>query len=366
MISHTMFAPAKNPYKFHKMALAPLVTEEPQIILNSLKNLDRKDQERLVDFILASGLGPLWNELLYRTKKSRVFYESLLGKIKATSRLAAIGYLAQHQTLFNAAAIFKKEAISYAVYKGVHIREIIYDKPAIRTAADIDILIATADKEQAIRALTGAGYSFHSSAGNVSHEVTLADGNSFIDLHWHILGPGRLRKDMTNDFLATRREFPNHCGLSNEATLFIMLVHPVFAKYSTTPQASLVRMVDLVRWTQTQKIDWEMVSTWLRECGMQTAAWITTDYLHFLTGITLPAPFIRGIQPSKARAAYLRKWTHLNLASHFLNHPLIIKAGYTIPAHDTIRDAARAIWTLIQEKKAVSEKTKALQKVTFQ
>ena len=233
------------------MALAPLVTEEPQSILDSLQDLDRNDQESLVDFILASGLGPLWNELLHRTNKSGVFSEGLLDKIKASSRPAAIGYLVQHQALFKAAAIFKKEAIPYAVYKGVHIREIIYDKPAIRPAADIDILIATADKEQAIRALTGSGFAFHPLAQNVSHEVTLTAGHTSIDLLWHILRPGRLRKDMTDDFLATRREFPSHWGLSTEATLFVILVHPVFTKYSTTPQASLVRMVDLVRWIQT-------------------------------------------------------------------------------------------------------------------
>src|SRR5665647_845165 len=92
LVKEAMISPARNPYTFHKMALAPLVTEEPQIILDSLKNLDRNDQESLVDFILATGLGPLWNELLHRTKETGVFSEGLLDKIKATSRPAAIGY----------------------------------------------------------------------------------------------------------------------------------------------------------------------------------------------------------------------------------------------------------------------------------
>ncbi len=319
----------------------------------------------MADCIVANKLGPLWNELLHRTKKSEQFTESFLKKIKPTTRLAAISYLAQLQTLFKAATIFKEEAIPYAVYKGVHIREIIYDKPAIRPAADIDILISPFDKERAIRSLTQSGFSCHCLTQNISHEMTLTTDSASIDLHWHILQPGRLRRDMTNDFLATRQEVSNYWGLNTEATLFIMLVHPVFAKYSTTLQSSLIQMVDLIRWTQTQKIDWELLSMWLRQCGVQTAAWVTTDYLQLLTGITLPASFIRTIQPSSTKAAYLRKWIRLNLSSRFFNQRIIIHAGYTLPVHDTIKDAIRAIRTVIQERKLALEKTKTLQEMTI-
>lgn len=315
-----------------------------------------------MDCILRKDLGPLWHELLYQTQRQNTFPASLMLTMKKVSMLAAMNYLVQQQALQQAQNIFQQEKIPFAVFKGVHTREIIYGQPANRPASDIDILIDPAHKERAIKALTQSGFLLQPLAQNISHEVTLTTSSTAIDLHWHILRPGRLRKDMTPDFLATRQEFPTHWGISNEATLFVMLVHPVFTKYSTTPHTALIQMVDCVRWIQSRPIDWEQVSTWLRTGGVQTAAWITGDYLRLLTGITMPASFISSIRPSRARAIYLRKWIEWNLSSRFLQHPLIIQAAYTLPAHDTAKDALRAIRTMIQEKKAASEKMKSLQR----
>lgn len=345
------------------MALAPLITQEPQAILDSLQELNLNDQERLADCIVTNNLGPLWNELLRHTKKSVQFSDGFLNRIKPSTRHAALNYLAQQQTLFKAAAIFDNEGIPFAVYKGAHIREILYDKPAIRPSADIDILISPFDKERAIRSLTQSGFSMHSLAQNISHEITMSAESASIDLHWQILQPGRLRKNMTSDFLAARQKVSYFWGLSNEATLFIMLVHPVFAKYSTGPVASLIQMVDLVRWTQTEKIDWNLLSVWLHECGVQTAAWVTTDYLQFLTEKTLPESFIKTIQPSRLKAAYLRKWIRLNLSNRFFNQRIIIHAGFTLPVHDTIKDAFRAIHSVIQERKMATDKIQAVQRM---
>jgi hypothetical protein len=41
---------------------------------------------------------------------------------------------------------------------------------------------------------------------------------------------------MTNTLLEARQDFGSHWGMSDEGSLFMMLVHPVFTKYSTTPK----------------------------------------------------------------------------------------------------------------------------------
>jgi hypothetical protein len=178
-----------------------------------------------------------------------------------------------------------------------------------------------------------------------------------------MMRPGRTRIDLTDEFLATRKEFSGQWGLSHEATLFIMLVHPVFTKYGTAPQASLVRLVDLVRWIREFQIDWERVLDWLKRGGVQTAAWITAEWLEILTGITLPESFVHSIKPSAVRSFYLRKWIKHNLSSRLLACPVLIQAGFTLPAHDSLADARRAISTLLREKQSAVEKTKELESI---
>ncbi len=344
----------------HRLALLPLVSEDPSEPLDALKkDIDQSDEQQFLNFILQQGLGPLWHETLHKSEASP-FSTSFADTLKQATLLAVANYLRQQHTLQKTEAIFRAEFLPHAVFKGVHLREIIYSNPACRPACDIDILVAKSEKTRAIKSLIAAGFTFHPKAENISHEASLADSNIDIDLHWEILRPGRTRIGLTDELLATRREYPGHWGLSQEATLFIMLVHPVFTKYGTAPHASLIRMIDLVRWIQTQQIDWQILLDWLKRGGMQTAAWITTQWLEMLTGITLPETFVSRIRPSAARIVYLRTWISKNLSTRLLNYPLLIQAGFTLPAHDSFKDAVHAVSSLVREKRTAKIKLEKL------
>lgn len=52
---------------------------------------------------------------------------------------------------------------------------------------------------------------------------------------------------MVNALLAKRHDAGDHWALSAAGPLFVALVHPVFAKYATDPQSTLIRMLDLCR-----------------------------------------------------------------------------------------------------------------------
>jgi hypothetical protein len=150
--------------------------------------------------------------------------------------------------------------------------------------------------------------------------------------------------------------------LSNEAALFVMLVHPVFTKYTTTPQASLIRLVDLIRWTAGRKINWQQVADYLDLGGVQTAAWITATWLHMMTGTLLPEQFMQRIKPAPMKARYLRMWLEKNLPTRLLNYPLLIQTCFTLPAHDTVADAVRFFRQIKREKKEALQKTEELMK----
>jgi hypothetical protein len=269
-------------------------------------------------------------------------------------------YMQQQHTLNQAAEAFQSADITYAIFKGANIREQIYDNPAVRPSDDIDILVSKADKTRAIQAMVTAGFAFHPDPKNVSHEAGLIGPNGSIDLHWDIMRPGRTRIDLTDEFLATRKESANYWGFSNEAELFIMLVHPVFTKYATAPQASIMRLVDLCRWIDMHDIDWEKAYDWLEKGGVKTPAWVTTQWLEIITGKTLPESFIRKIEPSSLKKSYLLNWINKNYSTKFLEKPFLVKALFTLPVHDTFSDAFRAVRTLTREKKIALAETEKI------
>lgn len=351
-----------DPYLLHKLALAPFLGRNNKNIAPDLSTLPETDRERFVYFLLSNGLASFWSKLLHDNDNeiSSLFSAEEIQHIKRASLANGANYLMQKYVLDRITSLFNKESVPHVVFKGTHIREIIYDDPNIRPAADIDVLVYPADLEKTVRILTEAGFSLNIKEQNISHEVTLILKNVAIDLHWHILRPGRLRISLTDEFLATRQQYPTHTGFNAETTLFIMLVHPVFTKYSTTYLASLVRMIDLIQWIETQSINWDDMTKLLKKYRVCTAAWMTARYLEILTGETLPDSFVKQIKPAKLKHAYLNSWLLSDRSSKLLDYPLAIQVGFTLPAHDSISDAARFLRTLFQEKYHSKQKVEDL------
>jgi hypothetical protein len=198
-------------------------------------------------------------------------------------------------------------------------------------------------KVAAINALQRQGFEFSAAEYNISHEANLNRGLTSIDLHWDILRQGRTRIPMVAALLESRRDYGSHWGLSNEASLFVLLVHPVFTKYGTAPQASLVRTVDLARLLALEDLNWRVVLQLLGGAGLKTAAWITLRWHEMLTHTKPPAGFVAAIEPGRVRQKYLSHWLEQDYSSGLLDKPLYVQLGFTLPAHDSWGDALRAV-----------------------
>jgi hypothetical protein len=79
-----------------------------------------------------------------------------------------------------------------------------------------------------------------------------------------------------------------------------------------------------------------------------------------VTGKTLPESFIEKVEPSGLKKSYLQNWLNKNYSTKFLEKPLLIKAGFTLPVHDTLSDALHAIRSLQHEKKIAQAETEKL------
>jgi hypothetical protein len=350
-----------DPYFLHKLAISPLLSSDPQEGFKTIAaQIESIGEDTFLHFLSYNMLIPLWYETLSKSQMESLFSRKITDTLKKNAMLITARYMAQELMVKEAAATLLTNNIPYAVFKGANTREHIYDNPAVRPADDIDILVSKTDKTRAIQSLVKTGYELYPDPTNISHEAGLISKNGAIDLHWDILRPGRTRVDLTDDLLATRKKYPNYWGLSSEAELFIMLVHPVFTKYSTTPQASIVRLIDLARWIQTQNINWDAVYDWLEKGGVRTPAWITGYLLELITGKTLPGSFMQRIEPSGIKKFYLQNWINKNYSLKFLEKPFIVKALFTLPVHDRLSDAVRAYNTLQREKKIADAETEKL------
>jgi len=341
-----------DPYHLHRLALKPLLSSTPFEEFKSIaEQLDLIGEDVFLRFLSFNMLTPLWHEVLAGHDAASLYSEDFNEMLKKASLTAAARYMQQQHFLAQARKILEAEKIPYAVYKGVHIREIIYKNPAVRASDDIDILVSRINKDKALRAFAGSGYDLHMSPDTISHEAVVTDANTKIDLHWDILRPGRTRISPAENFLAGRQQQNNFFVLSPESELFIMLVHPVITKYLTAPHASLIRVVDLLHWIETQEINWHEIFDLLESSGLKTAAWINAYWLNLLAGRTLPEKFLEQLKPSVLKGVYLQNWINKNYSTKFLNNPILIKAGFTLPVHDTFTDAFHAVRSLQREKK---------------
>jgi hypothetical protein len=237
-----------------------------------------------LELVLAQDLGALWHHTLQSASLLNSLPPATIEALREARMAAAMGYLAQRAALDELDRLFDSAGIRWVAIKGSHVRELAYPDPALRPASDIDILIAPADRRRAVQAMLDAGYSVHAEPANISHEATFSRGVVDLDLHWHMLRPGRTRVDLTDELLERRQRIGSQWGLSDSDTLFLMLTHPAFAKYVCSPNMGLGRVADFLLWIQKREIDWPAVLQQLGRAGLKTAAWTMLSWFRMLAG----------------------------------------------------------------------------------
>lgn len=299
-----------------------------------------------LEFVVGQDLGPLW----HHTLQSHGLLESLPREttepLREARMAAAMGYLAQRAALERLDKLFEEAGIAWVAMKGSHVRECAYPDPALRPASDIDLLIAPADRRRAARVLIDAGYTVHAEPANISHEATFSLGFVDVDLHWHMLRPGRTRVDLTAELLARRQRVNGVWGLSDADTVFLMLTHPAFAKYVCSPNMGLARVADFFLWIRERPVAWPAVLGLLERAGLKTAAWTMLTWFRMLAPADAHATldgWIESVRPGRLRVAYLRQWLARDLPTRWLDRPFLIQWGFTLPLHDRPGDVLHAL-----------------------
>lgn len=290
--------------------------------------------DEFAQFVTDYGLGPLWHE---RTG-DEAFRES---RMAAEAR-----YALQERALREIEGALGGAGIEYAVIKGAACRVRLFANPAIRACHDLDLLVRPQDKLTAARRLVDAGYAPAPEASSISREIVLSAHRVDIDLHWALLREGRLRHEPTADMLSRRCRVADVWVLGADDALFVMLVHPAFAKHLAGWDMGLHRVRDLLSFLRSQQFDWPAVRALLRESGVSAAAWATLRWAELLAGEHVPDA-LRGmraeLEPGGIRRAWLDQWLRRDLSERLAGFHSARLLGFSWLLHDTPGDILRAV-----------------------
>jgi hypothetical protein len=299
---------------------------------NQLIQVLNSQEPGFSDFVISHGLGPLW----HAQTGSKTF--------KASRHAAEALYLAQERALADVSRALDQREIVHAVIKGAATRLLVYDDHATRACLDLDVLVSPEDRVRAAEALVAIGFSLAPKSRNISHALELSRDRVNVDLHWGLLREGRLRRDLSKFMLARRRRHADIFILHPDDALFLMLVHPAFAKHLSGWNMGLHRVADILRWLRMQPVDWRAVLAQLRDNGVLTAAWATLSWVQMLSdGPELLEPMLDDTAPGPLRRRWLDYWLRSNLSLRLASHHWLRLTLFTSLLHDKPQDALRAL-----------------------
>jgi hypothetical protein len=305
----------------------------PALDREALCLLLESQEPGFADLIIDHGLGPLWHQ--------RTGREEFL----ASRRLAEALFLIQQEALSEIDSAFEAAGLDYAVMKGSATRLLSYDNPAVRACHDLDLLVRPGDKLRAASALVGIGFAPSPEARSISREIVLSRGPVEVDLHWGILREGRLRVEPTHDMLARRRRCRDSWTLGDDDSLFVMLVHPAFAKHLDAWELGLHRVADIVEWLRRRPIDWPVVRERVAASGVRTASWATLRWVCLTAGDQVRqamADMLVDLEPGMPRRLWLNNWLGAGLSSRTAGARWFRLLAFSSLLHDTPRDVLGA------------------------
>jgi len=361
--------PRNDPFHPHKVALRPLLRtldrEQTTALFNDIEAFDQKE---FITFLYQQGLAQMWLPFLLAQESLPANWLATIKDLKQDALSTAAIQLMQRKVSEDTHQALRNADIDYLVFKGANLRHTIYTDPTQRPVCDIDILIRGERKFDAVKALLQAGFTTRHEAEIISHETSLQKNNVWIDLHWHLLRPGRTRIDLTDYLFDQRQPFgesagADFSGLSNQASLLVMLIHPAITKYVNGEGSSLRHLVDVHRLAQQDDINWKRLVKMLKKSGTCTAAWASLTWLQMLADEPMYEDLAGQLRPASLKARWLRYWMGKDLNRKLAERKLIIRSCFSLVLQDSLRDGLNAVSKLKKEKLKTAQTMQALEQL---
>lgn len=226
----------------------------------------------------------------------------------------------------------------WLIWRGLHLGRAVYADPLERTGTDIDLLIPADGRDDVLHALTRAGFERIASVHTDTHSASLVGHHVAIDLHWHVLRPGRTRADLTPWCFEHVTHHASIPVLDSTATFVTLVLHTAITEHVTN---RLVRAVDIDRVSKLEDIDWDEARDRIRSSGLAAGAWAQLAWTRALFGTH--TPITDSIAPSGLRRTYLQGWLAADPGALYERYPDLVRAAFSLALQDAPRDVARAL-----------------------
>ncbi len=195
----------RNQYDKQIRAIQPILeTSEEKEWLNRFLSSNQTTQEEFIHYLIAQGLAGHWYHLLCGSTKAQEECPEVFSLLDRYMSAQQAIYYNQTSVLGKLNNLLESNNVEYAVIKGVHIREVLYSPPWLRSCEDIDILICPKDKFRVAKILVKNGFKAQPDIKTITNDLSFSHGHVSVDVHWEILRPGRMKDPLTKYFLSTR------------------------------------------------------------------------------------------------------------------------------------------------------------------
>ena len=272
----------------------------------------------------------------------------LIELLTARRLQVAVSVIRQEHMLGEVSALLEEASVEHVVFKGALVRQFLYPKPHLRPSADVDVLVTRPNIARVTKLLGQRGYALTVATHSDTHEIWLQKLGAGLDLHWNLMRPGRMRRDITDEILASRVRRGAWWGPSDAHMTVVMLVHPAITDHVT---ARLISAVDLDRWLRHAQVPWDEVVEILDRIGLRTAAWAMLLWTQALLGTPVPTEIWRRLAPDPVRRRYLEAWLGRHPARLYARRPNLVRGFFSLALQDQARGAARAVLSMARKKR---------------
>jgi len=312
----------------------------------TLGGLGRADPERLFLALASDQVDQLFLQAAGTAGLDDTLPAPLVARLTERRMAVAVDVIRQEHLAGEVRAVLDEAGVEHVVIKGALVRQFLYAKPYHRPSADVDVVVPRRAMGRVTRLLEQRGYTLTVAAHSDTHEVWLQKLGAGVDLHWTLMRPGRMRREITHDLLSSRVLRGALWGPSDPYLTVMMLVHPAITDHVT---ARLVSAVDLDRWLRQGSPPWEQIVGILDRIGLRTAAWTMLLWTHGLLGTPVPPEIWRALDPGRLRKRYLEAWLKRHPARLYARRPNVVRALFSLALQDQARGAARAVWRMAKK-----------------
>ena len=211
--------------------------------------------------------------------------------------------------------VLDAEGVEHLVLKGPHLAAVAYEQPWQRGFNDLDILVKQDQFDQALEALTAAGFSLRPPPPGRAATIAaaydrnlLAPDGSVVEIH-RGLSPHELYPVDYDGLFARARSFsfgrtPAR-GLSPEDLLLHLVIHAAKSQFWLIEQKHLQDIEVLV---SSHELDWPAFMERADRAGCRRAAWVMLDASNRLCGAAIPLMVLDELRPARLVRWWLNRW----------------------------------------------------------